>query len=369
MFFSTWSPGQEWNRFRGPNGTGKGAIRNIPNTITSIDFTWAVKINGFGHSSPVLWGDRLFITLTDDENLKGTKRKVQCYQAKKGDLLWEWTDPLEGHNLHKFNNFASSTPVADQDRVYLAWGSGKKTQVVALSHTGGLVWRKEWPGFSSDHGQASSPVLIDGVLVFHTDAKDDYKSYVLGLNPDNGEVLWQVERITPESDPKHFTAYNTPVSVKVGNINTVVALQSNDGWKGINPKDGSIVWSAPGGYKFRSVGSVAVEDGFLFASFGSGSGGKIATALRVGKEGAKELYSLGIKDGLSYVPTPLIHDNHLFLWADSGGVDLSEFGIRRIEISRTDRGKFLQFTDPGRRKNHLRKPQRRIGDGRRIRLV
>ncbi|MDF1815402.1 MAG: PQQ-binding-like beta-propeller repeat protein [Verrucomicrobiales bacterium] len=318
LTFSSWSFSQEWTRFRGPNGTGIGKIKGLPGEISAMDYHWAVKTDGEGHSSPVLWGNKIFITQVNDGTEKGSERKVLCFEATNGNLLWEWTDPLESHNLHKFNNFASSTPTVDQDRVYLVWGSGTHTQAVALSHSGGLVWRKEWPGFTSDHGQGSSPILVDGVLVFHTDSKDDYKSYVIGLNPESGEVVWEVERITPASDKKHFTAYNTPVTVKSGAINTVVALQSNDGWKGINPVDGSIVWQAPGGYSFRSVGSVASANGYLFASFGSGGAGKQGTTLKVGDGDAEVLYSLGIKDGLGYVPSPLIYNGLLFLWADGG---------------------------------------------------
>lgn len=318
LAFSICSNAQEWSRFRGPNGAGKANMSGVPNEITSGDYAWAVKIEGEGHSSPILWGEKIFLSATDDAGPKSGKRKVLCYSSSSGELLWEWSETFEEHNLHKFNNFASSTPTADKDRVYLVWGSGGKTEAVALSHSGGLIWRKEWPGFSSDHGQGSSPILVDGVLVFHTDAVKERKSYVFGLNPENGEVLWNLERTTPATGEKHLTAYNTPVTVRSGAINTVVALQSNDGWKGLNPADGSIIWQAPGGYGFRSVGSIAADEGYLFASFGSGGAGKQATALKVGDGEAKVLYSLGIKDGLSYVPTPLIHEGNLFLWGDGG---------------------------------------------------
>lgn len=344
LIFSGVSFAQEWTRFRGPNGSGKGNINGLPDQITSVDYHWAVKIDGVGHSSPVVWGNKIFITVTNDGTQKGSKRKVLCYDAKNGNLLWNWQDPVEGHNLHKFNNFASSTPTVDQDRVYVVWGSGTKTQAVALSHSSGVVWRKEWPGFTSDHGQGSSPVLIDGVLVFHTDAKDDYKSYVIGLNPDDGEVLWDIERITPASDKKHLTAYNTPVSIKSGDTNTIVALQSNDGWKGIKPADGSIVWQAPGGYSYRSVGSVAASDGYLFASFGSGGAGKQGSALKVGNGKAEVLYSLGIKDGLSYVPSPLIHDGLLFLWADGGILTCRDIATGKEKFKQRIGGNF--FSSP-----------------------
>ena len=106
--------------------------------------------------------------------------------------------------------------------------------------------------------------------------------------------MWEVERVTPETDKKHLTAYNTPVTIKSGGVDTIVALQSNDGWRGLNPQSGSLIWKAPGGYSFRSVGSIAVGDGLLFASFGSGGAGKQSSTLRIKKSGdAEVLYSLG----------------------------------------------------------------------------
>jgi len=318
---STLASAQEWSRFRGPNGTGEANIKGLPGEINSVDYTWAMKLGGMGHSSPVIWGEKLFLTLatastapaeakvdaaSGEAIVAGSTRKVVCHNTKTGEILWEWSDPLTGHNLHKFNNFASSTPTVDQDRVYVVWGSGKSTQAVALTHGGQLVWRKEWASFTSDHGYGSSPIIVDGVFVFHTDSVEENKSFVAGLNPATGEEIWKVERVTPQGE-KHVTAYNTPVVLKTGGINTIVALQSNDGWKGLNPKDGSILWQAPGKYGFRSVGSIASSGNYLFATFGSGGAGKEATALQVGEGGAKTLYSLGIKDGLGYVPTPIIH--------------------------------------------------------------
>ncbi len=315
--FSGISTAQEWNRFRGPNGTGKGDISGLPPQINKTDYDWRVKLNGIGHSSPVLWGDKLFLTIYDP---KKEERRLECYQSKSGKLLWQWNVPVDAHNLHKYNNFAAATPTADKDHVYLVWGNGEKTQATAINHKGKEVWQREWPAFSSDHGNATSPVLIGGNLVFHTDSVQEKTSRVVALNTADGETVWEVERVTSADEKvKHVTAYNTPVSVKSGDKETVVALQTNDGWKGIDPEDGKIHWAFPGDYTMRTVGSIAQEGDILFATFGSGGGGKDATALRINDTKKPEvLYELGIKDGLGYVPTPLIHKGRLFLWGDGG---------------------------------------------------
>ncbi len=317
---------QEWTRFRGPNGQGKGELKGIPTEITTADYDWITKLDGYGHSSPVLWGGQIYLTTTNQPDTGGTERAVCCYHADTGDLVWRWTDAVESNHLHKFNNFATSTPVTDADGVYLVWASGASTQAIGLSHQGELLWRESWDGFTSDHGHGTSPVLVDGVLAFHTDAKEHRKSYVVAVNPADGEVLWNLERVTPEDHKKHLTDYNTPVTVGAAGAMTLVALQANDGWKGLDPKTGDVKWAAPGNYQWRTVGSVATDGTYLFSSFGSGGGGKTATTLKLNSGKAEVAYHLSMKDGLGYVPSPIIHDGHLYLLGD-GGV----FTCRRLD--------------------------------------
>lgn len=306
----------EWPRFRGPNGSGVGDISSFPNEFTAANYEWAVKLPGIGHSSPVVWGDKVFLTLLNEES---KERRVLCYDSKTGAKLWGWKHSLTEHNLHKYNNFASSTPTVDKNHLYLAWGSGTQTEALALDHEGKLVWERSWPDFSSDHGFGSSPILVDGVLVIHTDSVAQMRSLVIGLDPATGETIWELSRITADGEEKHVTAYNTPLSVTVGGKETLVVLQTNDGWKGVDPKNGSILWSHQGDYSLRSVSSIASYEGMVFATFGSGGKGKVATALKPNETDTPEVvYSLGLSDGLGYVPTPLFHDGLMYLWGDGG---------------------------------------------------
>ncbi len=307
---------QEWTRFRGPEGTGIGKLVGLKSQIGESDYAWSVKLDGLGHSSPVLWGEKLFLTLAAAD---GSKRRVECYDAAAGKRLWSWDVPVETLHLHKFNTFASATPTVDADRVYVAWASGTRTEAVALDHTGQVVWQREWPDFTSDHGFGASPILVDGVLVLHTDSVEKKQSLVLGLDPTTGKSLWEVPRVTAGAEAKHLTAYSTPVSLTVEGRTMVVVLQTNDGWKGLDPKTGEILWSFDGEYTSRSVGSIASGGGLVFATFGSGSQGSQGTALRPKAQGAPEVaFNLGKADGLGYVPTPLFYEGRLYLMVDSG---------------------------------------------------
>lgn len=307
---------QEWPRFRGPDGNGIGQITTLPAEIGPERIEWQIELEGVGHSCPVLWSEKLFITLA---NADGSGRRVQAFDATDGSRLWEWSAPLEEHNLHRFNNFASSTPVATKDGVYVVWGSGTQTQALALDHDGNLLWDRTWPDFSSDHGFATSPIVSEGVLIFHTDSVELKRSLVVGLNPATGETLWEVERVTEGEDSKHTTAYGTPATTTLDGEPVVVVFQTNDGWRGLSPDTGELIWRYEGSYTQRNVSSIVESDGIVFAVVGSGGAGRQAHALRPSTGGEAEmLYELGISDGLGYVPTPLVHEGRLYLWGDGG---------------------------------------------------
>ena len=291
-------------------------MTGLKSLLTEADCAWSVKLDGIGHSSPVLWGEKLFLTIAAAD---GTQRRVECYDGASGAKLWTWEVPVETLHLHKFNTFASASPVVDAERVYVAWASGQRTEAVALDHDGKVLWQREWPEFTSDHGFAASPILVEGTLVLHTDSVEKKRSLVLGLDPATGESRWEVERATEREEEKHLTAYSTPAAVTVEGRTMVVVLQTNDGWKGLDPKTGEVLWGFDGEYTQRSVGSIASGGGLVFASFGSGSQGSQGTALRPKAQGDPEVaYSLGKADGLGYVPTPLFYEGRLYLMVDSG---------------------------------------------------
>ncbi len=334
---------QEWTRFRGPNGSGIGDAPSMPVSFNESDFEWIIELPGSGHSSPVLWGDKLFLTVAAKD---AEKHIALCLDSTSGKQLWEWSEPYAAYHKHNFNDFASSTPVVDERAVYVTWTSAEETRVLALDHAGKELWARSWPGFSSDHGSAASPILSEGVLILHTDAVSEKKSYIYGINPADGAELWTRERITSGAEEKHLTAYSTPVESRCGGRPCVVFLSTNHGWMGLDPKNGEEIWSYQDKYTFRSVGSIAESDGVVFATMGSGGAGKQSTALKLGDGDKPEvLYSLGIKDGLSYVPTPIVHDGLLYLWGDGGIVTCRDAHTgEQIYQERAGNGQF--FSSP-----------------------
>src|SRR5688500_6960182 len=119
---------QEWTRFRGPNGTGESDAV-IPAKWTEKDLNWKIELPGVGHSSPVLWREKIFL-LSADPNT--AMRYVLCYAAADGRELWRREYPGVTHKLHLKSSYASCTPACDASRVFVAWSDPESTRLFAF---------------------------------------------------------------------------------------------------------------------------------------------------------------------------------------------------------------------------------------------
>ena len=171
-------------------------------------------------------------------------------------------------------------------------------------------------------------------------------AWFTGVSPADGAELWRYERVSPAEGPEHMTVYSTPIAVEVGNRQTIALLSPNCGWVGLDPKSGKEVWSYRGNYKSRSVGSPTAADGIVVATTGSGGKGRECTVFKPKSDGGVEvLYSLGIADGLSYVPSPLVHDGLVYFWGDGGVLTCRELATgKEVFQARVDDRQF--FSSP-----------------------
>jgi len=152
---------QNWPNWRGPNGDGTSIETNLPvkwDSITNV--IWKSPIPGIGHSSPIVWEDKLF-TITA---LPETQEKVLlCYDCKSGNLLWQKTVFKSAfESKHNDNSFASGTPATDGKLVYVSFLDGDDAVVAAYDFAGNQVWIQRPGKFSSPHGYSCSPALFEG---------------------------------------------------------------------------------------------------------------------------------------------------------------------------------------------------------------
>jgi outer membrane protein assembly factor BamB len=318
-----YSSAQEWTRFRGPNGTGISHAKTIPTKITDADVRWKIELPGSGHSSPVLWGERIFLTATGD---KAGGISVLCLRARDGKLAWKRDFALTPFPRHQFNSFASATPAVDAERVYVSWNEPEHYMLGALDHDGNTIWQRDLGPFVSQHGCGVSPILYEGKVILGNE-QDDMKfvkeqtrsgtSFVVAIDAKNGKTIWQTPRRSA------VVAYSTPCVYEPKNGKPALVFNSQGhGIYALDPNTGKVVWDYEKAFDKRSVSSPVIAGDVILGSCGSGAGGNFVTAVKAApstSSGSAEL-AWQLKKSAPYVVTGVAAGKLAWLWADSGVV-------------------------------------------------
>ncbi|UCC99047.1 MAG: PQQ-binding-like beta-propeller repeat protein [Phycisphaerales bacterium] len=317
---------QEWTRFRGPNGQGISEAKTIPGKWAESDYNWKVELPGGGHSSPVLWGDRLFVTCGDQ---KAGHAMLLALSVSDGAVLWQKEYTLTAYRMSKLNSYATTTPALDSERVYVLWTTPEETILAALDHEGTEIWKRTFEGVRCQHGAGSSPIVQGEMVVFtheheNTTSKDA-KSAWIAVDRRTGETRWAVER---QTGPK--TSYSTPcVYSREDEAPQLIFTSHSHGMTGVDPRMGKVIWAMESVLPARVVSSPVIAGELLIAACGDGGRGKRLTAIRPGASDgtvhAVEAYN--IDAGLRpYVPTPISRDGLLFTFLDQGHVSCLRTG-------------------------------------------
>ncbi|NUQ61177.1 MAG: PQQ-like beta-propeller repeat protein [Pirellulales bacterium] len=301
---------QEWTRFRGPNGTGIGHAPGLPLEWTLKDCLWRVELPGVGHSSPVIWGDRLYVTSAVE---KDGLRIISCLHTADGRTLWRREFPMPTHSKSPNNSYASATPALDADRVYLTWATPEQYLALALKHSDGSeVWRRDLGPFDGEHGYGASPIVVDGLVVLTNEQNGP--SSIVALDAATGAERWK----TPRRSEK--AAYSTPCLFEMpGSPPQLIVTSWAHGVSGLDPQTGRPLWELPV-FTYRAVGSPLIAEGMVFAGCGGGGTGKPFVAVRPGDpaRGAKAEVVYDVPKPVPYVPTPVAKDGLVFLFGDQG---------------------------------------------------
>ena len=302
--------GQEWTRFRGPDGTGIGKGESIPVSFTQANYLWKIKLLGPGHSSPVLWGDRIFLTCTHDAR---KQREIVCIDAKSGKTLWSTKMAFTPYRHNRQNSFAASTPAVDAERVYVNWISGGTFAALALDHAGNTLWRREMGEFKARHGAGASPIALGGLMIVGND--NAQTSFLAALNGKTGETLWQINRSSK------MTSYITPAVYRPedGDPEVVFVSEAN-GMTAVDPVSGQVKWESEKLFTLKSVSSPVVASSVIFATAGTGGAGRESAAVRPGNKltGRKATVAWKLDRDLPYVTTPIAIGEHLYILSDAG---------------------------------------------------
>ena len=293
LFFalSVLSADSNWPQFRGPDASGV-ATGSPPvewDGTSGRNILWKAEIPGLGHSSPVIWGDRVFLTSAVPEqgestlkvglygeitSVKGEGRQnfnVYCIDRKTGRILWQRTAASGQPKIkrHPKSTHASPTPATDGKHLIVSFGS---EGLLAYDLDGKLLWKKDFgvldSGFymvpEAQWGFASSPILHDGVVIVQADVQKN--SFLAALEANTGRELWR----TPRNDvPTFGTPAVAPYTAAGANGLQVVV----NGWKhigGYDFKTGKELWSLSGGGDIP-VPTPVFQDGLIFITSAHGS--------------------------------------------------------------------------------------------------
>ena len=230
-----------WPGWRGPTGVGHADERDLPlkwDGKTGEGVLWKAPLKGTtGHSSPIVWGDRVFITTAAKQTREQEARKevpehhVVCYRVTDGKLLWRTQIP-QGKEPMGYAIYAVPTPVTDGKAVYAWFGSAV---IAAVGFDGKLLWRHERAGpFTLNPGICQSPILYEDTVVLSCD-QGRGKGWLQALDKKAGEVKWELKR------PKAGCCNAAPLLVDVNGKTQLIAL-GGEILQGVDPANGRPIW-------------------------------------------------------------------------------------------------------------------------------
>jgi outer membrane protein assembly factor BamB len=335
-----------WPSFRGVLASGVADGQNLPDrwdVATGENILWRVQVPGLAHSSPVVWGDRVFVTTAVSSDPKAGFRKglygdgdastdrsrqrfvVMAIDKRTGKTLWERvaseSEPL--NKRHVKNTYASATPATD-GRMVVAWFGSQG--VFAYDVNGTLGWKVDLGRLdlgaydipSVEWGPASSPIIWKDLVILQVDTQAD--SCLLALRLETGETVWKTDR-------DELPSWGTPTVVD-SSSGPILLTNASNFIRGYDPRTGRELWRLGGSSKITAPTPFVADDLLVFASgrgperpiFVVRPGAKGDITLRDGKTSSDAVVWSRTARG-SYMPTPLAYGGLLYVLANNGVLD------------------------------------------------
>ncbi|MFT5496813.1 MAG: outer membrane protein assembly factor BamB [Kiritimatiellia bacterium] len=305
----------DWPMFRGPDGNGHAAARDVPLTWgPNKQVRWKVETPP-GWSSPILVAGRLYLTGAREFGADDTARVdfvVLCLAADSGAKHWEKTvftheGPLP--RMHKKNSRATPTPVIENDRLYVHFGP---QGTACLDLQGKVVWKNNSLDYPPVHGQGASPILVGDLLFFSCDGQKD--PFVVGMKKASGEIAWKTQRTT---NPKKPFSFATATSIVVNGQPQIISPGSGAVFA-YDPASGKELWKVGYGDGYSVIPKPVFAHGLLFIS--SSYDKPVLLAVKPGGEGdlTESNIAWQANRGVPHTPSMLVIGDELYFISDGG---------------------------------------------------
>ena len=316
---------ENWPEFRGPRGNGHAPGSDPPiEWSESENIAWKTPIRGRAWSSPVVWGDQVWLTTASKD---GRERYAVCVDRRSGEIIHDIKlfDVADPQYAHPFNSYASPTPIIEGSRVYITFGAAGTACLDRES--GELLWQRRDIEVNHFRGAGSSPILFEDLLIMNFDGSD--RQFIIALDKNTGETVWRADRsiefhdLTPEGEPiadgDRRKAFSTPLIVETAAGEPIlVSLGAKAGYA-YDPRTGEEIWR----YEERDNHSAATRPvaggGLIFCPTGLPRGD--LWAIRPGGEGLindTEHVVWKYERNVPKKPSILLVDGLIYMVDDSG---------------------------------------------------
>ena len=305
----------------------------MPDGWSLEDAAWKTELPGRGHSSPVVWGDHVYLTSADDA---AGKFYVVALNTADGAIAWTREYAFTPIRIHPLNSHASSSPTADEHGVYALLFGGDTSLVIAINHDGEEQWTHDLGPSATMHGPSLSPMIYEGKLIFSFEQEENSEgigSAWFAFNTKSGNIAWKLERITGTK-----ASSSTPC---VYGDRIVFASQIH-GITAVNPSDGGVAWEDASLLPTRVIGSPVVVDDVIFATCGVRGGGLKLVGVRA-KDEVEVVHAIEERF-IPYITTPVAKDGLLYTFHDRGEVTCVD--VESGDVVWSDRRREKYFGSP-----------------------
>jgi outer membrane protein assembly factor BamB len=271
-----------WPQFRGPTGQGVSDSKGLPTTWSeSQNVRWKTPIHGKSWSSPVIWGNQVWLTSATED---GRELFALCIDKENGKIIHDlkiFDDPAANQIFKKFNSYASPTPVIEEGRIYITYGAAGT--VCLETATARRLWERRDIKVNHYRGAGSSPLIYNGLLFLDFDGSD--AQFIIALDKNTGQTAWKTERsldyqdLGPDGKPKAEGDFRKAFSTcRIATVNgkpAVISISSKATYA-YEPETGKEIWRLEHRDWHSAGASPVIGDGLIYICPGFGKGAVFA---------------------------------------------------------------------------------------------